>query len=198
MKKLLIIIPLLFLTGCSKNLMKQTEKLSDAIVDLIYYENYDISKLNSENKQIINNLLEKEKIENKVINISALNVFSEDIHDIRYGTSKGVYQKNNEYFIKYTDLDFKTNANSLDSIAYIYVDGYSVAIAKDDYPILRVDTCNNENYRYRYIKRKKEKNEINYYYRSFGNGSILTIKYILENNKIKDVDLVFGRYDENI
>lgn len=193
MKKYLLILTLFLLTGCT-NIKKQTEVLSDSIVSLIYDCNYDYSSLNNENKRILNEFLEKEKFDNKVINISNLDLFAEEGRDTTMGTTNGVYKENDEYFIKYSDLNFITKEYINDSIAYLYVDGYAISLLKDEYPIIQTDTCGNVNYRYRYMKREKEKNNMIYYYKSFGNGSMLKIIYKLNGNKIEDIDLIFNKY----
>lgn len=193
MKKGLITLTILLLTGCT-NIKSQTETLSDAITTLMYDCSYDITNLNKENQNVLSNFLENEKFENKVINISSLNLFKEDGRDLSYPTTNGVYKENDEYFIKYSDLNFVKKDSILDTVAFLYVEGYPIALAKDEYPIIQTDTCNNTNYKFRYMKRKKEKNYYNYYYRSYGNGSMLTIKYKLNKNKIENIDLVFNKY----
>jgi len=193
MKRVLILLTIFLLTGCT-NIKKQTEILSDTIVNLIYDCNYDISNLSNDNKRILNDLLEKEKYENKTINISKLNLFKEDGRDLSYPTTNGVYKENNEYFIKYSDLNFIKDDSMLESMSYIFVEGYPIAFSKDEYPIIQTDTCGNVNYRYRYMKREKEKNNMIYYYKSFGNGGMLKIIYKLNKNKIEDIDLIFNKY----
>lgn len=195
MKKILSIIVCLFLlTGCSSNLMEQTQILSDNILNIIYIENYDFSKLNKTNQELLNKLISKEKFENKVINITELDKFSDEGYDKTKENSYGIYKENDNYLIKYSDLNFEKNEFSSDFIAHLYVEGYPITIDKSLFPLLCTDTCGNINYKYRYMRREKTSDEINYYYRSFGNGSMLTIKYILEKNKITDIKLIYDKY----
>ena len=194
MKKIILsVVLLILLTGCNRSLLKQTETLSDNILNIIYEENYDISSLSKKNQELLNNLIEKEKIENKTINISELFDFIEETKDISKGTTQEVFFNNGDYYIKYTDMQKLINENK-SSVTVIYVDGYAIPINEQVYPILRIDTIGNTDYKFRYIKRKKEKNVIRYYYKSFGNGKKFIIKYKLNNNKIEDIDLIFNKY----
>lgn len=193
LKKIIIAIFCLTLCGCTnRSLLSKTEKLSDIIVDLHQNLDYDKSKLDSDDVDLIDQLIQKESITNKIIDISALDLFSDEARTDEPNT-KGVYKENDKYFIKYSDLNFMYNEELNLNYATLYIDSYIVNILKDNVPILYYDT-NNINYKYRYMRREKTSDEINYYYRSFGNGSMLTIKYILEKNKITDIKLIYDKY----
>lgn len=194
MKKLyLVLICTFLLTGCKANLMKQSEILSETIINLMDDNNYSIKKLSKENQKIITSFLKKESYENKIINITELDVFNEEGRDIRQEDTEGIYSYNNTYYIKYKDLDFKTD-NSNDPIASLYINGYIVSIDKSSFPLFYYDTHDDINYSYRYMKREKKENEINYYYRSYGNGSMLTINYEIKKNQITNINLIYNSY----
>lgn len=190
MKKLIsVFILLILLTGCTKK--NELDKISNAIINYHHEYNYNISNLSSESQKVLENLKKQELKENKVINISKLDVFSNDITTDEPNT-KGVYYENGDYLIKYNDLKFE-KVNEKDYIATLYVNGYIVNISKRDFPILYYETRSVE-YKYRFMKKVKENNEIKYYYRSYGNGSMLTIDYKMNNDKIESIDLLYSDY----
>ena len=192
MKRILISVLtlLLLITGCSKK-DKQLDIMSDAIIKMHQDYNYEPKGLNKENKKLLSEFKELQKAENKIINISKLDLFSDDIIT-EEPNSKGVYFENGNYYIKYNDLEF-VPVNSEDYIATINVNGYIINLSKSDFPILFYETSGID-YKYRFIKKVLEENKVYYYYRSYGNSSMLTIEYELNDKKIENIDLVYDKY----
>jgi len=187
MKKIIgVILIILFISGCSKK--HDFDKMSDVIINFHSNLNYDISDMSESDIKLLNDFKASEATDNKVINLSKLPMFN-DYFDTTEEDTEGVYENNGEYYIKYKDINFKSINNEY--IAVINAGGKELEVNKKDYPILYYDT-NNDNYKYKFIKKEKTDNEINYYYRSYKNSSMLTINYLLED-EVK-INLIYSKY----
>ncbi len=191
MKKIICItLLLLCITGC-KDKIEQLDKMSEAIINYHRDYNYVVKDLSDENEKILLDFKEKQKQENKVINLTKLELFTEDTKNYE-PDSEGVYKENGDYYIKYNDINW-IKVNDEDYIANINVDGYLLCIPKYKFPIL-YDETNNVNYKYRFMQKEEKDNTIKYHYRSYGDGSMLTIEYQMDNNRVKDIDLIYNDY----
>lgn len=192
MKKIItsIIILLIFTTGCQKN-NNELDKMSEAIINYHFDYHYKVSNLSQDNSQMLDKFKEKERKQNKIINITKLDVFSDDMKTPE-PDSPGVYKKDGNYYIKYSDIDFK-KVNDTDYIATLNVNGYMINLSKSNFPILFEET-RSINYKYRFMKKENKNNLVKYYYRSYGNGSMLTIEYKIDNKKVSDVNLIYDDY----
>ena len=187
MKKIFILLLLVFcLTGCSNG--NQLKEFSDLIIESHRNQDVDISKLNTYNQEVFNNFLDQQLVEKKVINLSNLIMFGGEDFDTDENDTESVYFEKGKYYIKYTDLNF-VKINDLE-IATIIAGGYELEIFKDLVPVLYSET-NKERFNYRYMGFKEYDGYVNYYYRSYTDGSMLTIKYTLIDNKISNVDLIY-------
>jgi len=189
-KIILIFISLLMVTGCGSN-NNQLDKLSDVIINLHQDYDYDISKLSKTNQELISKFKEEQREENKIINITKLDLFGPDMQTSEPDTEE-VYEENGIYYIKYNDLDFE-RINKKDYIATINANGYTVNLLKSQFPILFEET-RGINYKYRFMKKETIGDKVNYYYRSYGDGSMLTIEYKMDGNKIDSIDLIYDSY----
>lgn len=186
MKKIIGLILILFLiSGCSKE--NNFDKISEAIINFHTDINYDISELDEEDIKILNDFKEQEKRENKEINLSKLDMFN-DYFKVNEDDSENVYTKDESYYIKYNDIPFKYDNGNY--YAIVVAGGYGLELNRNDYPILYEDT-NNANYKYKFVRSDFNDNEVNYYYRSYANGSMLTINYELKDNKINEITLKY-------
>ena len=187
MRKILILLLAVFcLTGCSDK--RQMKEFSNLILESHRSKNVDTSGLNHKNSLIFKEFLDKQSIENKVINLSNLSMFGGEDFSTGEEDSEDVYFENGNYYIKYTDLDF-VKVSDLE-IATVIAGGYEVEIFKDLVPILYTETDNSK-YNYRYMGSRENDDFVNYYYRSYKDGSMLTIKYKLKDDKISNIDLIY-------
>lgn len=197
--KLTFILALIFgICGCTtKDLMKQTEEISDVIINLYQDIYYDYSFLPDDSIKIVNKLKEYEESSEKSINLTKNMLLNPESYTTEKD-SEGVYVKNDEYHVYYNKLKFNNTDEDGRKYAIVNANNEVAVIYKDEWPILYKDTKNNVNYRYRYMDSVREDNKIKYYYRSYGNSSSLTITYLLNNEKINDVELEYSNYYDHV
>lgn len=193
--KLIFISILVFsVCGCSnKDLLSQTEEISNVIIKLYQDIYYDYSKLPKESIKIINDLKDYEESNEKSINLTKNMLLNPESYT-EEKDSDGVFLKDNEYHVYYNKLKFINEDESGRKYAIVNANSEVAIIYKDEWPILYKDTKDNTNYRYRYMDNVKEENKIVYYYRSYGNSSGMTITYLLNNNKITSAELDYTSY----
>lgn len=197
--KLTFVLALIFsICGCTtKDLMKQTEEISDVIINLYQDIYYDYSFLPDDSIKIVNKLKEYEESSEKSINLTKNMLLNPESYTTEKD-SEGVYVKNDDYHVYYNKLKFNNTDEDGRKYAIVNANNEVAVIYKDEWPILYKDTKNNVNYRYRYMDSVRENNEIKYYYRSYGNSSSLTITYLLNNEKINDVELEYNNYYDHV
>lgn len=188
-KIFVILIVLLSMCGCSSKLSDSTNKLSEKILELHNSSNIDTSDLNDYEKEVLNKFLDNEKEDNKIINISEVLTFSGESYTTNPNTY-GVYSKDNNYYIKYSDIKWVWVNNSY--IAVIDIDGQEDALEKTNVPILYKDTHDNDRYVYMHVKTNVSKNKIDYVYKSLKDDSNLIIRYSVNGKKINNISLLYN------
>ena len=138
--KLIFISILVFsVCGCSnKDLLSQTEEMSNVIIKLYQDIYYDYSKLPKESIKIINDLKDYEESNEKSINLLNPESYTEE------KDSDGVFLKDNEYHVYYNKLDFINEDESGRKYAIVNANSEVAIIYKDEWPILYKDTKDNE------------------------------------------------------
>lgn len=195
---------LLFLiTGCTSNNLNSVKKIDLVLLEYIKTGEVNYNKLNKKEEKLVNNFIESEKEENKIVNLSSYSNLS-DIDNSNNPTSFGVFEKDGKYYINYTDLEFMQNTESefledLDTYVYeeaiVYYDGKVVSLIKDYVPLIPEDTSNHLRYNYAYRGTATYEDAIISYYNSLHDDTGMKIIYQLNNNKIDDIDIEFNMTD---
>lgn len=202
--KILILLCSLFLiTGCTSTNINSTKKMDSVLLEYIKTGEIDYDKLNKKEEKLINDFIESEKEENKIVNLSSYSNLS-DIDNSGNPTTFGVYEKDGNYYINYSDLEFMQNTESeliedLDNYIYeeaiVYYDGKVVSLIKDYVPLIPTDTSNHLRYNYAYRGTATYEDAIVSYYNSLHDDTGMKIIYHLKNNKITDIDIEFNMTD---
>ena len=191
MKKIIVLgICLLSLCGCHKSSDKMAENLASIIVDLNQVKEPSLAGLNKEEKELLNEYIESEKKDNKVISIDNSVYFSAESYTEEENT-KGLYQEDGKYYIKYNDLKWKPTPNGDDYYAVINLDSYQSAVYKSLVPILYKDTHGKSKYNYDFGKKIKNDDKIKYFYKSIYDESGFVIVFNLKNNKIDKIETYY-------
>lgn len=191
-KKLIIVFLILIVTGCTNNLEKQTDVLAETIKNLNYNYDTDLSKLNQNNKDLINIYLKDELVGNKEIILSKLELYPNDSYT-EEENSKTVYIKDDKYYVKYRDLNFLKYDDD-NYYANLVINHNIVTLPKAIYPLLGADTNQNINYKYRFIEKSITNNRAIYSYSSYGNGSGMQIEFTLNKNKVSNIKVSYTNY----
>ncbi len=109
MKKKILLI-LLFgisfiMCGCANNI-DSAEKMDDIVLSLLRNKTYETKGLSKNEIKLINDFINKEKADNKIINLNLLSSYS-DLDYENNADSQGVYEDNGIYYIKYSDIAFE-------------------------------------------------------------------------------------------
>ena len=185
MKKILIILGVLILTGCSKSTEQMAKNISKKIIEAHHTENVNLKGLNKEEKELFNNYINNEKKENKVINITKNVLFDPDSYS--ESNTYGIYSKDDDYYISYSDIVWQETLDRDDYYAVISLNGMQNGLMKSQVPILYDETHDNPKYNYEFLKSKRDKDTIIYYYKSKYDNSGFTIEYHLDGTKINDI-----------
>lgn len=198
-KKNLLILLLgisLMLCGCSNN-ADSVDKMDNIVLSLLKNKTYETKGLSKNEINLIENFITKEEFDNKIINLNSLSIYS-DIDSENHDDSKGIYEENGIYYIKYSDIVFEKINDSGDSpddyIYYattIYYNGRVLNITKDIIPILYDDTAINSKYIYVYRGTSTYNNAIVSYYNSLYDDTGMRIIFNLEKNKITSIDIAY-------
>lgn len=200
MKKNILLILLLgislMLCGCTSN-VDSADKMDNVVLSLLRNKTYETKGLSKHEISLIEDFITKEKIENKIINLNSLSAYS-DLDYENHADSKGVYEENGIYYIRYSDIVFEEINDSGDSpedyIYYattIYYNGRILNISKDVIPVLYDDTANNSKYMYTYRGTATYNNAIVSYYNSLYDDSGMRIIFNLKSNKITSIDIEY-------
>ncbi len=200
MKKKILLILLLgisfMICGCASNI-DSAQKMDDAVLSLLRNKTYETKGLSKNEINLINDFINKEKANNKIINLNLLSSYS-DLDSEKNADSKGVYEENGIYYIRYSDIVFEKINDSGDSpddyIYYattIYFNGRILNITKDIIPVLYDDTANNPKYLYTYRGTSTYNNAIVSYYNSLYDDTGMRIIFNLENKKITSIDIAY-------
>ena len=200
MKKNILLILLLgislMLCGCTSN-VDSADKMDNVVLSLLRNKAYETKGLSKYEVSLIEDFIAKEKVENKIINLNSLSVYS-DLDYENHADSKGVYEENGVYYIRYSDIIFEEINDSGDSpedyIYYattIYYNGRILNINKDIIPVLYDDTAKNSKYVYTYRGTATYNNAIVSYYNSLYDDTGMRIIFNLKNNKITSIDIAY-------
>ena len=203
-KNLIIFISCLFLlTGCSSSNLNSAQKMDDALLNYVQTGEISLDKLNKNEKKLVEEFIKSEKKENKVVNLSSFANIS-DIDTFNNNDTIGVYEKNGNFYIKYTDIDFVENSDSeliedegfpIYEEAVVYYDGKILNLFKDAVPLIPDETKLNLRYNYAYRGTATYEDAIVSYYNSLHDDTGMKIIYHLKNNKIADIDIEFNMTD---
>jgi len=169
-------------------LIASTDKLSEKIIEAHKVQEVDTKNLSKKEKTIFENFLNTQKRENRIINISKEVSFSKEDNSKEENT-KGIYYENGEYFIKYTDLNFKRKQT--DYSARICLNHQCNGLLKSLFPVLYEDTHDNPKYTYLFKGKYNIEGDIKYYYKSIYDESGLIITYTTDKRKITDINLKY-------
>ena len=188
-KVILLVLLALTLTACKSDRVSIADHISPLIIKYHYDKDVDTSRLTKKEKKLFNAFLESQKAENKIVNISEAVMLSPESYEEGNNT-EGIYQKDEEYFIKYTDLVWE--AVDDDYKSHIVLDHMGTLIFKSQFPVLYDDTKDNVAYRYRYYNKTLYDDYIDYFYKSMGDDSGLIIRYHNdEKGKVTSISLIY-------
>ena len=170
MKKIILIITLLLLTGCD-NKVSEYKEVSDVVVGLFQKKYYNSNNLNETQKDLIDDYILS--LDNPEINVSNFIV-----KDTSYSTNEentdGIYMRDNKCYIKYNDIVFKEAIDhTMESIARVVCNGYYTILFDDSVKPMSID-YSNPKYNYRYLGYYK-KEGYHFAYRSYYDGSGLIV-----------------------
>lgn len=168
MKKIGLILLCFLLIGCDSK-VNRYKQVSDAVIDILQTNKYSKKGFNKEQTKLLEKYLENNN--DKEINIHDFVIYS-DIYKTNKQNSDGVYVKNNQCYIKYSDLTFipPEDRNGEDQ-AEVICNGYVVTIPKES-----IDKEENISQEYRFLGYYKDES-YHFAYRSYedGSGLIITI-----------------------
>lgn len=195
MKKLLILLIVMsLLTGCgiTKN-DEYYKNVSDTVVSFYRNSNYKKSDFSSNDADVIEKYLSTLTHENQEIDITEY--VNESTTKTLENDTKGVYKKNNKWFIKYNDLKFVTDSD-IDTYAVVNCNGKTFTLFSSlFYPDYR-ETKSNRVYNYVYIGSQIEKYTKKYAYRSSYDGSGLIVTLELKNKDIVDINTSYENVND--
>lgn len=187
---LILIIAILFMCGCEREDLNSAYKITDRIVDSLQNSNPDLSSLNKKEKKIYQNIMDANKEENYVVDLSKIKTYepNTEIDEIDTSNDDFVYEEDGDLKIKYTNI----NWYETDETEYfmVNIDGETREIYKDLVPILYDDTSGKINYTYKYMNYKRDKDYTYFYYKSLTNFGGLT--FVVNNRNIEDMTLVYS------
>lgn len=171
MKKIFLLL-IIFLTGCSNNIINNKE-ISDSIIEYYQTGTYDSTKLSSSQYQKVENYIDQAN--NIKINLNDFMIYDDEYKTNEQNTT-GVYVENNNCYINSNDINFIENSDQsyeFDDNARIVCNGYFTVLTKDT--VLSLDNTNKiKQSDYRFLG-YYEDNGDNFVYRSYENGSGLIV-----------------------
>lgn len=188
MKKVILILSILLLSGCS-NKYEEYKEVSDISISLLQKQSYQTEKLNSNQKKLIDNF--HKNLLNPKINISNF-IIRNDALKTNQENSQGIYIEGDKCYIYYNDINFnEPSDHNGEKTASLICNGYLVEIPHDSVKPINLNYPNPK-YNYRYIGYYEE-DGYHFAYRSYydGSGLIVTIKndITLEFNNIDNLEL---------
>ena len=122
MKKIVLLL-IIFLTGCSNNIIDNKE-ISDSIIEYYQTGTYDSLKLSSSQYQKVENYIAQAN--NIKINLNDFMIYDDEYKTNEQNTT-GVYVENNNCYINSNDINFIENSDQsyeFDDNARIVCNGY--------------------------------------------------------------------------
>lgn len=194
MKKILIILCLFLLVGCNNtNNSEYYRKVSDTIVSFYKDSKYNKDDFRKDDINSIDKYLNKLTHENEEINIT--NYINDSTTVTSEKDTDGIYEKNNNWYIKYKDLDF-INSSDIEPYAVINCNGKTFTLFKSLFYPSYEETKNNKVYSYVYVGSKTLSNNRKYAYRSSYDGSGLIVNIDIDSNKIINIDTNFENVND--
>ena len=171
MKKIVLLL-IIFLTGCSNNIIDNKE-ISDSIIEYYQTGTYDSLKLsNSQYQKVEDHINQANNIK---INLNDFMIYDQEYKTNEKNTT-GVYVENNICYINSNDIKFIENSDEsyeFDDNAKIVCNGYFTILTKDT--VLALDNTNKiKQSDYRFLGYYEENGD-NFVYRSYENGSGLIV-----------------------
>ena len=185
-KSLILLIVMSLLTGCgiTKN-DEYYKNVSDTVVSFYRNSNYKKSDFSSNDADVIEKYLSTLTHENQEIDITEY--VNESTTKTLENDTKGVYKKNNKWFIKYNDLKFVTDSD-IDTYAVVNCNSKTFTLFSSLFYPKYEETKNNRVYNYVYLGSQIEKNTKKYAYRSSYDGSSLIVTLELKNKDIVNIN----------
>lgn len=185
-KSLILLIVMSLLTGCgiTKN-DEYYKNVSDTVVSFYRNSNYKKSDFSSNDADVIEKYLSTLTHENQEIDITEY--VNESTAKTLENDTKGVYKKNNKWFIKYNDLKFVTDSD-IDTYAVVNCNSKTFTLFSSLFYPKYEETKNNRVYNYVYLGSQIEKNTKKYAYRSSYDGSGLIVTLELKNKDIVNIN----------
>lgn len=191
MKKFLIILIIMsLLTGCGiKKNNEYYKNVSDTVISFYRSSNYKKSDFSSNDVKVLNEYLSTLTHKNQEIDITKF--VNEATTKTNEKNTKGVYTRDNKWFIKYEDLKFESH-NDIEPYAVINCEGKTFTLFSSLFYPDYDDTRKNRVYNYVYVGSQIEKNIRKYAYRSSYDGSGVIVLLELKN---KDIVNIFTIYE---
>ena len=185
-KSLILLIVMSLLTGCgiTKN-DEYYKNVSDTVVSFYRNSNYKKSDFSSNDADVIEKYLSTLTHENQEIDITEY--VNESTTKTLENDTKGVYKKNNKWFIKYNDLKFVTDSD-IDTYTVVNCNSKTFTLFSSLFYPKYEETKNNRVYNYVYLGSQIEKNTKKYAYRSSYDGSGLIVTLELKNKDIVNIN----------
>lgn len=188
---LILLILILSLTGCGKVDLKGAYKITDRLTRSLQEKTPDLSMLNSDEKKIYDKIIEENKEENLVLNLSRIKGEepNTELDEIDTSNDDRVYKENGDYKIKYTDINWMDTDDT--EYFMVTINGEVREFYKYLVPILYEDTHDKPFYSYRYRNSKKDGDYTYFYYESIGGFGGLT--YQVNNKNVEDMTMIYTR-----
>lgn len=168
--------------------------VSNEVIKLFRSSNYDTKIIKKKDREAVNKYLSTLTHSNQVIDLTEYINKNNDYYTIDKNT-KGVYIENGKCYIKYQDLNI---ANVFDEFNY---DGepYQRVICNNYFTYIYLsyfypdyeDTKKNPKYDYVFNKEEKMSYGYLFTYRSTYDGTLLKIKFVINNNTIESITSEF-------
>ena len=188
-KIILLLIVLICMTGCGRNVTEEANNISDKVVEYMHDNNVKTKDLSKEEKQIFDDFIASQREENLVINLNKQSLISLQAYTDEED-SYVIYKDGEDYYVKYSDLEFEDVEN--DSRAILAIDHHPVVIYKSSFPILYDETNVMGKYNYIYDFTNAYEDRIEVYYKSLSDSTGITFKYYYTGNDITDMYLIYN------
>jgi len=191
MKKILIVLFILFSAGCS-NKLEHYQDFSNTVIGFYQEPYYDTEKFNMKENELLQNYLSTLTGIDLVIDLEQYMNKDKDYYTNEKNTD-GVFIENGKCYIKYDDLEFR----SIDPEDPALENKYTKVVCNNYFVILfeeqfadYEDILNDQKYNYRYLGYVKNKNIYEFIYRSYYTGSGLVVEIHIEDDEIIDFEVI--------
>ena len=188
---LMLLLSLFLITGCSKKINITTQRValnvSNKIVKYLKDGKTDTNNLNKNETLIYKDFIDS--YEDYSVNLDELVYYpltdSYDYIDI----SDYIYEEDGKHLIKYEDIEFNEN----EDLGYFtpIINNKKVMVPKEYVPIIGEETKDSFYYTYVYDFSNIFEDRIEFYYKGITNSDGITVRVMVDNNKISDIYLVF-------